>query len=138
MIEFKNQALLLDWGLDKLGISYTNQIIALGSIDPLTRRILGVMLYDNWTGSACDMHMAGEPGWATREFLWAAFDYPFNQAKCKIVLGRIAWDNKHSLNIALRAGFKLLYEIEDGYPDGPQLLLGMRKEDCKWLEYKHG
>jgi RimJ/RimL family protein N-acetyltransferase len=83
------------------------------------------------------MHTAGfATRWATRDFLWALFDYPFNQLGCKKVFGQVPESNKRALEIDLKLGFKVVARIKDVFPDGACLVLALARKDCRWLNYK--
>lgn len=139
LIETHNQSLLRWWLCKQLDLVVTDHFTAMGRLDPRTGDILGVVGYDGWNGTACEMHMAGSPGWLSRDFIWAAFDYPFNQANCKVVIGKVPSGNVEALDIDRRLGFKTECILEGGHPDGALHILSLRKEDCKWLNRgRHG
>lgn len=99
--------------------------------------LLGGNIYTGFTGASIHIHMAGfAPSWATRDFLWVAFDYPFNQLKCKKVFGQVHEKNARALEINLKLGFKIEVRIEDVFNDGACLLLSMYRDDCRWLKLK--
>ena len=102
--------------------------------------LLGGNLYTGYTGASIHLHMAGfAPNWASRDFLWVAFDYPFNQLGCKKVFGQVPETNTRALEIDLKLGFKIEARIEDVFPDGACLVLSLAREDCRWLKLKpHG
>lgn len=111
----------------------TDQVIAVTS----QGKLLGGNIYTGYTGASIHLHMAGfEPAWANRDFLWVAFDYPFNQLGCKKVFGQVPETNLKALEIDLKLGFKIVARIEDVFPDGACLLLALAREDCRWLDIK--
>lgn len=100
-------------------------------------KLLGGNIYTGYTGASIQLHMAGfVPSWATRDFLWVAFDYPFNQLKCNKVFGQVPESNTRALEIDLRLGFKIVARIEDVFPDGACIVLALAREDCRWLKLK--
>lgn len=100
-------------------------------------KLLGGNVLTGYTGASIHMHTAGfVPRWATRDFLWVAFDYPFNQLGCKKVFGQVPEYNKQALEIDLKLGFKVVARIEDVFPDGACLVLALAREDCRWLNLK--
>lgn len=137
VFECANQDLLIDWLCKRVMLAPTSQIRALGRVNS-SGQLIGVVGYDCWTGTACEMHMAGEPGWLNREFLWGAFDYPFNQAGCNMVLARVPSGNHRALSIDRRLGFRTEYILKGAHPDGALHILSMRKDECKWLEKYNG
>jgi len=122
--------------LERNPYEYTNGLVCIGNRG-LRGGLIAVVAYDHWTGKTCEMHIVGKGNWLTKRFLWAAFDYPFNQAKCEYVFGKISTGNKPSLNFALRLGFRWINTIPNVYPDGDEAVLCMSKSECKWLELNH-
>lgn len=102
------------------------------------RELRGVVGYSGFVGSTCSMHMAGIGRWITRELLWAAFDYPFNQLDMVQVFGYVSAHNAKALKLDKHLGFKPLLVVEGGWGlDVDMHVLTMRKEDCRWLNIKH-
>ncbi len=88
-------------------------------------------------GSVCMHANAYAPNPWTREFLWMAFDYPFNQMKVRKVLGLIRADNEPILTFAVKCGFKVEAEVPEVFENGVGLLiLGLHKSDCRWLNHR--
>lgn len=111
---------------------------AIGRLSPLTKDLIGVVGYNGFCGQVCSMHMAGDGNWINRQLLWAAFDYPFNQAKCVQVFATVAETNYKALKLNLHLGFKTIGLVPNGWAEGVNLiLLTMNKRDCRWLEKKH-
>jgi RimJ/RimL family protein N-acetyltransferase len=99
--------------------------------------LLGGIVYQGYTGASIQMHTAGfAPNWANREFLWAIFDYPFNQLDCRKVFGQVPETNVRALEIDLKLGFKIVAKIDDVFPDGACYVLALAREDCRWLNLK--
>lgn len=99
--------------------------------------LLGGIVYQAYTGASIQMHIAGfSKHWITRDFLWLAFDYPFNQLGCKVVLGLIPESNQASLEISRKVGFKIVAKVEDVFPDGACIITSLAREDCRWLNLK--
>lgn len=100
-------------------------------------KLLGGNVLTGYTGASIHLHTAGFVSrWATRDFLWVVFDYPFNQLGCKKVFGQVPESNKQALEIDLKLGFKVVARIEDVFPDGACLVLALAREDCRWLNHK--
>lgn len=100
-------------------------------------KLLGGNIFTGYTGASIQTHTAGfVPGWANRDFLWAIFDYPFNQLGCKKVFGQVPEYNTRALEIDMKLGFKIVARIEDVFPDGACLVLELAREDCRWLNLK--
>ena len=93
--------------------------------------------YTHFCGRTCGMLVAGDGNWMTRELLWAAFDYPFNQCSMVQIFASVARNNQRALKLDLHLGFKLLTTVKDGKAPGVDFdVLTMRREDCRWLEIK--
>ena len=85
----------------------------------------------------CQMHVAARPGarWATREFLYHAFNYPFNALGCHRVTGLVKVDNLAAQKFDEKIGFireGLMREAMDGKD---AIVYGMLKTECRWLDY---
>ena len=100
--------------------------------------LCAVVGYNGFCGRVCMMHVAGVGNWMTREFLWAAFDYPFNQAGLVQVFGCTPQNNPRALKLEKHLGFKTLATIPDGWAEGVDLVLQtMHKSECRWLGLKN-
>lgn len=100
-------------------------------------KLLGGNIFTGYTGASIHTHTAGfVPGWASKDFLWVIFDYPFNQLGCKKVFGQAAETNTRALEINLKLGFKIVAKIDDVFPDGACVVLSLSREDCRWLKLK--
>lgn len=73
----------------------------------------------------------------TREYLWACFDYPFNQAKVHRITGLVGEGNHLARKFDEHLGFKLETRLKGAHPTGDLLVYVMRREQCKWLRIKH-
>lgn len=96
----------------------------------------GGMAYTNYTGlgGSISMHVAGfDRRWLSRDLLWVAFSYPFDQLCLKQIFGQVHARRFADLNLFLSAGFRAVTTIEDVYPDGDMILLSMYREDCRFL-----
>lgn len=100
--------------------------------------VVAGVVYENYKGASIEAGIAVASGAViTKEFLWAIFDYPFNQLKVGLVIVYIAESNWKSRNLAERMGFELETRIVGAYPDGDMLIYTMTAGNCRWLESKH-
>lgn len=102
-------------------------------------RLLGGVVYQTYTGpnGSIAMHMAGfTPHWASKDMLWIAFDYPFNQLKCKKIFGTLPSNSIRTLQIDLKLGFREEIRVADVFPDADLIVLSMTRERCRWLDIK--
>jgi RimJ/RimL family protein N-acetyltransferase len=128
---------LVEYLCEAIGLVPTPHIQVIGRTNG-EGKLVGVVGYDNWNEVACEMHMAGEPGWITREFMRVAFDYPFNKAGLNMVLARVPCGNPVALEIDKRLGFELECTLIGAHQDGALHILSMRREDCRHIKVKHG
>lgn len=99
--------------------------------------LLGGVIYDGYTGPCIFIHQAGfSKFWLSRDMLWVAFDYPFNQLGCSKLCGTIPSTNPGLLAINLKLGFRVETKIEHAYPGGDMLILSMTRDECPWLKIK--
>lgn len=98
-------------------------------------RLVAGVAYNDFNGANMLMHVAsdGSRQWLNREFLWAAFDYPFNQAKVKRVTGLVGEGNKEARRFDEHLGFVLEARLKDAHPTGDLLVYKMHREGCKWI-----
>jgi RimJ/RimL family protein N-acetyltransferase len=75
----------------------------------------------------------GSKRWATREFLWAIFHYPFIQCKMNRISAPIAEGNLEARRFVEKLGFSLEGRMDGYRHDGSaQLIYGMLRKDCRW------
>lgn len=128
---------LWKWLSDKIGLVYSTDFRALARV--IDGRIIGVVGYNRFNGTSCEMHMAGEPNWLNREFLRMAFKYPFVTLGFKMVFGSVPSGNTRALKMDLKLGFHEILYIPGAHPDGGLHLLQMRSDQCRWIEaHDHG
>lgn len=100
-------------------------------------RLLGGVIYDNYTRNCVFIHQAGfSKRWLTGDMLWVAFDYPFNQLKVHKLAGTIPSSKPWLLKFNQRMGFREECRIKDAYPDGDMIVLTMTRDECPWLKLK--
>jgi RimJ/RimL family protein N-acetyltransferase len=88
--------------------------------------------------SECDiaMHIAAIPGrrWLSRQFLRAAFRYPFVQLQVQRVTGYVPEKNADALRFDLHLGFKREGLMRCALPDDNVIVLGMLRDECRFLD----
>jgi RimJ/RimL family protein N-acetyltransferase len=130
-------AVLWDWLSKRIGIAYSSDFVGLGRVKD--GELIGVVGYNNFTGTSCHMHMAGDhPRWITREFIHAAFSYPFETLGLTMVFGVVPSGNIRALRIDAKLGFRELLYIPGAHPDGGIHILQMKREECRWLRKRDG
>ena len=122
----------------KLGVPWSEDFRALGVVR--NDCLLAVIAYNGFTGRACFMHSAiDDPSVIDRTFVKAIFEYPFVQCGCTHVHAMVDSSNTRAMSIDLRLGFKEVARFAGAALDGSdQVLLSMRREDCRWIRGTHG
>lgn len=96
--------------------------------------IVAGVVYADWNGPNVVCHIAAEgKRWATRQYLWAIFDYPFRQLKCKRITVAVGEGNEASRNFVEHLGFGLEARLEKAHPTGDLLLYSIWNTNCRWL-----
>ena len=128
-----NQDYLKAWITGVLGTQFSNYATFIGQ--EIDGEVKAVVAYDNIMDKSCMMHTAAiVPNWISKDLLWAAFDYPFNKLKVKVILASVASTNEEALNLDRHLGFVDKAYIEDAHIDGDLVILAMRRENCRWLD----
>ena len=128
-----NQAYLKAWITGVLGMQFSDYATFIGQ--EIDGEIKAVVAYDNIMDKSCMMHTAAiVPNWISKDLLWAAFDYPFNKLKVKVILASVASTNEEALKLDRHLGFVDKAYIEDAHTDGDLVILAMRRENCRWLD----
>lgn len=97
-------------------------------------RLAGGVVYDRWTESAVEMHMALPSPIAVRALLRPAFAFPFLQAQKRVLMAWVRASNKPSVRLVTHVGFRWCGSLSDGATVGEDMLLfQMRREDCRWI-----
>lgn len=99
-------------------------------------KILGGIVLSGYLGGSIAVHMAAEDRrWCSRDLLWLAFHYAFEQLQCIKVLAPLRSDNYKALEINLRSGWQIEAVLRDAFPGAHMLVLSMTKDACPWLDY---
>lgn len=100
--------------------------------------IVAGAMFDWHNGASIYCHVAVADAQALgRDFLRAAFAYPFIQLGCKVLIGLVAGDNEAAIRLDEHLGFKLEHVLKDGHPSGSLRIYTMRREECRWIEGYH-
>lgn len=137
MIVTDHQELLARWLCERIGYVPTPHLRCIANIRK-DGKILGVVGFDGWNGASCQMHVAGEGNWVTRDLLIAVFDYVFRLADCSVVLGLVPSGNDKALRFDKHVGFIEVARVKHAHPDGDLVVLQLRREDCRYLRKHDG
>jgi L-amino acid N-acyltransferase YncA len=131
MVSCENQLELVNWLCERITLAPTSYIQCIGSV--IGGRIKGVIGYDGYNGASIQMHVAGEPGWFTKDVLQAAFDYPFNVCEVNMIIGLVPSGNEDAIRFNTHIGFKTVSTLVGAHPDGALLLMTMERRECRYL-----
>lgn len=96
---------------------------------------VAVVVYSRFTPFNCEMSIAtdGSKKWATRTFLRACCDYPFNQLKMRRVTAIVKVGNVASLKTVQALGYIKEAHLSAWFGDIDGIMFVGKKENCKWL-----
>lgn len=77
--------------------------------------------------------VAEAQGWATPEFLYMCFSYPFEQLGCKRITSPVAASNKHCQQFVEWLGATREATLKDACQTGDVHIYTMFKQECRWL-----
>jgi RimJ/RimL family protein N-acetyltransferase len=118
-------------------LSRSEDFQAIGRLSENTRELIGVVAYNGFCGRVCSMHMAGIGNWISREYIRAAFAYPFKQLELAAVISPVAANNSRALRLDTHFGFREVHRVTDGWERGVDLvLLELKREHCRHLGEK--
>lgn len=129
---------VVDWAARTHGVNpgYT---AAVGIGVEKDGEIQGAVIYHEWNGASIRIHVVsnGSKRWVTREWLHVVFMYAFDQLGVKRITGFTPEANKDALEFNKKVGFVEDARLEDAEPSGALVVLKMKKENCRWIDYKH-
>lgn len=98
--------------------------------------VVAAVAYEGINHAHCWMHMAVERAEAvTRDFVRAAFAYPFLVCGVKMVRGYVEASNEAARSIDERLGFRKDAVLEGAAQDGGDVIVyAMRRSECRFLE----
>lgn len=98
-------------------------------------QLVAGVAYNEFNGQNICAHIAsdGSRRWLAREFLWAMFDYPFNQAKVARITGLVGEGNHAARRFDEHLGFRLETRLTGAHPTGDLLVYVLWRDNCRWL-----
>lgn len=126
-----------DWVHKRLGSVWVpNAGKAIGLINDAIEIVVG-WTYTNWNKTNCVVDVVAEAGgWCTPEFLYMAFDYPFNQMGVKRITSPVAESNTHCQQFVKWLGATHEATLKDACPTGDVRLYRMFKNECRWIKHE--
>lgn len=99
------------------------------------KSLIAGIVYNNFEAMNAEMHIGAVDGarWMTKAFLFAAFDYPFNQLGLRRVTARVKKKNERANSFVRNIGFTYEGEMRHFFARDDALIYGLLKEDCRFL-----
>lgn len=97
--------------------------------------LIAGVIYNNWSAANVCMHVAAMPGrmWLVPEYLYAIFDYPFNEHNLRRVTGIVPKKNAAARRLDEHVGFKLEGSLRHALPHDDLLVYGMLRRECRFI-----
>jgi RimJ/RimL family protein N-acetyltransferase len=91
--------------------------------------------YAEWNGPNVVCHIAsdGSRRWATRQYLWTIFDYPFNQLNANRITVCVGEGNGNSRRFVEKLGFAVEATLKEAHPTGDLIVYRMWKSECRFI-----
>ena len=100
----------------------------------LRDKLIASVLFSRYRWPDIEVHIhSTDPRWCNRRTLRAIFNYPFKQLNCTRVTAVTDPANQAVCQFLERVGFKEEGRQRQALPSGDSLLLGMLKNECKWV-----
>ena len=99
--------------------------------------LVATAIYEGFNGQNIWAHLAGLPGrrWMTRDFLRAAFAYPFKVCDVNRLSGYVNASNTDARRLDEHLGYEEEARLKGAAPDGGDVILYvMWRENCRFLE----
>jgi RimJ/RimL family protein N-acetyltransferase len=95
--------------------------------------VAGVVL-ENYNGANANAHLAGVgKHWMNRTMLLTFFRYAFGHLGLKRLTALVDADNTTAIQLNTHFGFTIEHTIRDGSANGDVVMMGLRREDCRYL-----
>lgn len=104
-----------------------------------SQRLVAGLIYNSEEAANICVHIGAEDGsrWLTPQFLFAAFDYPFNQLGKRRVTALLREGNKKAIRFVENIGFELEGSLANYHSDGTaRIIYGMLRDKCRFLNMK--
>ena len=101
-------------------------------------RLVAGVIYNDYSGMNAYMHVSAEEGcrWMTPAFLFAAFDYPFNQLGLQRVTAKVKGKNRKAISFIENLGFEYEGTMRHFFKDDDALIYGLLKARCRFLDMR--
>lgn len=101
-------------------------------------KLMAGVIYNCYEGANVNMHVGAIDGakWLTQEFLFAAFDYPFNQLKKRRVTAFMNENNDKAIGFVENLGFTYEGRMRNYFRINDAVIYGMLREECRFLDMR--
>ena len=122
--------------LKEIGVQPSADLQALFWCSPKTNEIEWCIGYTSFLGKTCQIHVVNfNKKYTPRKLLWAAFDYPFNQAGIETLIGIVNSKNELAMKYDQNLGFKEVYRFEGVHDEGGDVVVfEMKKQNCRFIK----
>ena len=122
--------------LKEIGVQPSADLQALFWANAKTNEIEWCIGYTSFLGKTCQIHVVNfNKKYTPRKLLWAAFDYPFNQAGVETLIGIVNSKNDLAMKYDQNLGFKEVYRFEGVHDEGGDVVVfEMKKQDCRFIK----
>jgi hypothetical protein len=139
MEAFPATRLDLDWAAERVDITFSPRAQGIAALDA-SGCVRGVVVFDSWTPTAAQLHVALDTPIALRCLLTAGFGYVFRQEGRRLLWMLVNESRSHAVHLAREMGFREAHRVRQGESSDLDIILfEMRREECRWLKGgKHG
>jgi RimJ/RimL family protein N-acetyltransferase len=126
------------WVCERIGGIFTKRDSVCIGLES-NREIIAGFVYNNYIKDICiDMHVAGINNWCSKEFIQAAFYYPFLQLGVKKVIAKIDSKNNKGIEFAKKLGGIHEATLKDASRYGDLLIFTLTLEQFKYKGKNYG
>lgn len=116
---------------DRIGRGLFPPFTALGYENSAGQMTAGIV-FNCWTGHDIDLTIANDGG-LHRQLIWATAKYVLDQLGCSRGTIIVKKSDQKTYETALKFGFKVEGIKRFGFGDEDAVIMGMTREDCRWL-----
>jgi hypothetical protein len=123
------------WVCDQIPLTYVEDTCGIMAIDTNTDKIVGAVIFDNWTDNSVQTHfIVTTPMLLRHGFLEYAYTFIFVEKGCKFMYGLVPSNNHKACTLNKHMGFTEKTRMTDAYADGVDfILMELKRENCKFL-----
>ena len=99
--------------------------------------LMGGVIFQQYLKASVQVHVASfQPGWMSRDLLWAIFDYAFDVLGVLKIIGITPSTNPAATRFNDKIGMVEETRILDAVPGGDFIVYSMYRSECRWLTLK--